>query len=232
MRIGVVLGAAVAATVVTGFASAAGITLTSGPTISDCGGQAIAPASMTLTCADANYGLAAMKWQNWGAASAKGSGSASANDCTPNCAAGKFASFPVTATASGIATCLSGRTQYTRLVLTYSGVRPAGIAVTSTWKFPCDEAGPGPAIAAKAVAKQELTLTGTGWQKSAGCKPTVAVGFADRTKPFASAKVGANYGFKLELVDVRTGAVIVARQTCTTRALGARLYESAITTTS
>ena len=231
MKIGVVWAAVVAAAVVAGFASAAGITLTSGPTISDCGAQAIAPASMTLTCADANYGLAAMKWQSWGAARTTGSGSASANNCTPNCAAGKFESYPVTATASAVDTCLSGRKQYTRLVLTYAGARPAGIAATSTWRFPCDATGPGSTITAKAAAKNQLTLTGTGWQKSAGCKPTVAVGFADKTKPFASAKVGANYGFKLTLVDVRAGAVIVARQTCTTRALGARLYESAIKTT-
>jgi len=219
---------AVAAAVLTGLASAAGITLTSGPTISDCGGQAIAPVSMTLTCADANYGLAAMKWRNWGTARATGSGSASANDCTPNCAAGKFESYPVSATASGIATCLSGRKQYTRLVLTYSGARPTGIAATSTWKFPCDAPEPGSTITAKATVKDQFTLTGTGWRKGAGCESTVEVGFADKPAPFESPKVGANYGFKLALVDIRAGTVIVARQICTTAAIGTRLYESAV----
>ncbi len=229
MRVAIVCGAVALAVAagVAGSASGAGITLTTGPTISDCGGQAVAPSSLTLACADANYGLAAMKWASWGSAKATGSGSARANDCTPNCAAGTFHSYPVRATASAVATCRSGRKQYTRLVLTYPGSRPKGIGVTDTWTFPCD-AGPGPTITAKAAAKSRLTLTGTGWQKRAGCKRTVEIGFADKTTPFASAKVGANYGFTLTLVDIRAGSVIVARQTCTTAALGARLYESAI----
>jgi hypothetical protein len=229
MRIGVVCGAAVVAAVVASFASAAGITLTAGPTVSDCGGQAVAPSSLTLTCADANYGLAAMKWVDWGSAQTVGAGSVRANNCTPNCAAGTFQSYPVLATASAVATCLSGRKQYTRLVLKYPSSRPKGIGVTDTWKFPCDAAGPGPTITTKAAAKSRLTLTGSGWQKGFGCKPTVSVGFADKPTPFASAKVGANYGFKLTLVAVRAGAVVVARQTCTTAAVGARLYESALT---
>lgn len=220
------LAAALAACVV-GSASGAGITLTTGPTIPDCGGQAVAPSSLTLTCADANYGLTTMKWASWGAPKATGTGSARANDCTPNCAAGTFHSYPVSATASAVATCRSGRKQYTRLTLTYPGARPKGIGVTDTWTFPCD-AGPGPTIAARAAAKNQVTLTGTGWQRSAGCKRTVEIGFADKTTPFASAKVGANYGFTLTLVDIRAGSVVVARQTCTTTALGARLYESAI----
>ena len=232
MKIGVVLGAAVAAlVVVAGVASAAGITLTSGPTISDCGGQAVAPSSLTLTCADANYGLASLKWGGLGRwRTATGTGSARANDRTPNCAAGTFLSYPVLATASSVATCLSGRKQYTRLVLKYPGARPKGIGVTDVWKFPCDAAGPGPTIVVKATAKNQLTLTGTGWAEERRLQaPTVSVGFADKTTPFASPKVGANYGFKLTLVDVRAGAVIVARQTCATIAAGARLYESAIT---
>jgi hypothetical protein len=227
MRIGALCGVAVAATVVTGFASAGGITLTSGPTIPDCAGQAVAPSLMTLSCADGNYGLAGMKWQNWGAATTRGSGTARANDCTPNCAAGKIQNFPVVATTSAIRTCRSGRKQYTQLVLNYSGSRPAGLGATDTWKFPCDAPGPGPTVTTKTAAKNELTLTGAAWEQGIGCS-RVDVGFADKTTSFASAKVGANNGFKLTLVDVRAGAVIVARQTCTSAAIGPRLYESAI----
>jgi hypothetical protein len=230
MRFGVVccLAIAAACVIVAGSASAAGITLTSGPTIPDCGGQAVAPGSITLTCADANYGLAGMKWQSWGAAKTRGSGTSRANDCTPNCASGTFHNFPVVATASAARTCRSGRKQYTRLVLSYSGSRPTGIGSTDTWKFPCDAAGPGSTITAKSTAKNQVTLTGAGWLKGAGCGPKVEVGFADKATPFASPKIGANYGFKLTLVDVRAGSVIVARQTCATAAIGARLYESAI----
>lgn len=227
MRIGVVCGVAAIAAVLAGVASATGITLTSGPTISDCGAQVLAPSSITLTCADANYGLTTMKWQNWGSATASGSGMATANDCTPNCAAGTFHSYAVRATASAVQTCLSGRKQYTRLVVSYPGARPKGIGATDTWPFPCDAAGPGSTITAKAALKNQLTLTGTGWQEGSGCSRTVAVGFADKPKPFASPRVGARDGFRLTLVDVRPGSVIVARQTCTKPDLGPRLYESA-----
>lgn len=216
------------AAVVTAFASAAGITLTSGPTIPDCGAQALAPSSLTLTCADANYGLTGTKWQHWGAATASGSGKATANDCTPNCAAGTFHSYAVQVTASAIRTCRSGRKQYTRLVLFYPGTRPKGIGATDTWPFPCDAPGPGSTITAKAIVKNQLMLTGTGWQKGSGCSRTVTIGFHDKATPFASPRVGAGDGFKLTLVDVRAGSVIVARQTCTKPDLGTRLYESAI----
>jgi hypothetical protein len=228
MRFGVVCGTAVIAAVMTAFASAAGITLRSGPTIPDCGAQALSPSSLTLTCADANYGLTTMKWQHWGAATALGSGMATANDCTPNCAAGTFHDYAVHVTASAIRTCLSGRKQYTRLVLSYPGARPKGIGATDTWPFACDAPGPGSTITAKASAKSQLTLTGTGWQEGSGCSRTVSVGFRDKAKPFASPRVGAGDGFRLTLVDIRAGSVIVARQTCTKPDLGSRLYESAI----
>jgi hypothetical protein len=110
------------------------------PTIPNCGSAAVAPKALTLACADANYGLVRMSWQAWGAAATAGMGSASANDCTPYCAAGHFHTYPVTATASSLRTC-HGRRQYTLLVLRYPGKRPPGIARTDTWKFPCLAAG-------------------------------------------------------------------------------------------
>jgi hypothetical protein len=227
MKVGAVLGAILAAAVVAGVASAGGVTLTSGPTLSDCGGQAVEPALFTLACGDGNYALAGMTWQHWGSATTTGSGVGRANDCTPNCAAGKFQTFPVEATASTIRTCRSGRKQYTKLVLRYPGSRPKGIGVTDTWTYPCDAAGPGSVITATVKPKDHLLVTGVGWQRGAGCSPTVSLAFADKAKPFASPKVGTTYGFQMTLLDIRAGSVIVARQECTTP-VGTRLYESAI----
>jgi hypothetical protein len=111
------------------------------PTIPNCGHAVVAPKTLTLACADANYGLARMSWRRWGDATATGSGVASANDCTPYCAAGHFHTYPVTATASLLRTCSPGKrvgpAQYTLLVLRYPGKRPAGVGRTDTWKFPC-----------------------------------------------------------------------------------------------
>jgi hypothetical protein len=221
--------ALVTAVVVTGLATAAGITLTSGPTIPDCGSQALSPAAITLACGDGNYGLAGFKWQHWGAATSYGSGSARANDCTPDCAAGTFHSYDVLATASSVRTCRSGRKQYTKLVLHYVTTRPKGIGATDTWKFACDAAGPGPTLTATAKPGNRLLLAGAGWPLGAGCSSTVSVGFNDKTTPFASPKIGSGDGFALLLMDIRAGAIIVGREQCTTAALGARLYESAIT---
>jgi hypothetical protein len=230
MRTIAAVGATLAAVVAIGTASASGISLTTGPTLPDCGAQELAPWGMALACGDGNYGLSALKWNDWGAASATATGSASANDCVPNCAAGTFHSYPVTATASAVSTCRSGRKQYTRLVLRYPGLRPKGIGATDVWKFPCDATGPGPTITAKPVAKNQLMLTGVGWQteKGDGCTPSVTLSFSDKTKPFASAKIGANDSFRLAVIDVRAGSIIVARQRCSTPAQGASLNESAI----
>jgi len=112
------------------------------PTIPNCGLAVVAPKTLTLACADANYSLVRMSWQRWGAAATAGTGSASANDCTPYCAAGHFHTYPVTATASHLRTCHRKR-QYTLLVLRYPGKRPAGIGPTDTWKFPCLATGHG-----------------------------------------------------------------------------------------
>ncbi len=88
-----------------------------------------------------NYGLVRHELaQAWGEpATAGGTGSASANDCTPYCAAGHFHTYPLTATASRLRTCATGKRpgQYTLLVLRYPGKRPAGVGRTDTWKFPC-----------------------------------------------------------------------------------------------
>jgi hypothetical protein len=54
------------------------------------------PTSYVLFCADANAEFTHLSWQDWGEATAYGTGIARWNDCTPNCAAGTWKSQPVT----------------------------------------------------------------------------------------------------------------------------------------
>jgi len=93
----------------------------------NCGPLASAPEELVITCADANYELAGLHWHGWGTARATATGTARANDCTPNCAAGHFHSYRMTAVADKLRSCGAARV-YGRLTITYAGPRPKGIA--------------------------------------------------------------------------------------------------------
>jgi hypothetical protein len=57
--------------------------------------QQTRPSSFVLTCADANDVLADLHWVSWGSTAAFATGIEQINNCTPNCAAGKFINYPV-----------------------------------------------------------------------------------------------------------------------------------------
>ncbi len=107
--------------------------------VSNCGHLVQHPAAIVLTCADANYELAGLKWRGWTTGSATATGSVHANDCTPNCAAGKFHAYPVSVVADRLGICKSKRV-YLRLTLTYPGKRPAGHRKREAWTFTCASA--------------------------------------------------------------------------------------------
>ncbi|MFY9783365.1 MAG: hypothetical protein WAK12_07515 [Acidimicrobiales bacterium] len=54
------------------------------------------PTGYVLFCADANAEFTHLAWQDWGDATAYGSGVVRWNDCTPSCAGGTWKSLPVT----------------------------------------------------------------------------------------------------------------------------------------
>jgi hypothetical protein len=54
------------------------------------------PTTYVVFCADANGEFTNLTWQDWGDATAYATGIARWNDCTPNCASGKWKSEPVT----------------------------------------------------------------------------------------------------------------------------------------
>jgi hypothetical protein len=104
--------------------------------INNCGPLVSAPKSLVLACADANYGLAGLTWHSWGHASAAATGKATANDCTPDCAAGHFHSYPASVSVSGLKACGKAR-YYSRLTITYPGKRPAGVGKRDVHTLPC-----------------------------------------------------------------------------------------------
>lgn len=104
--------------------------------IPDCGPLASAPHDLLIACADANYSLANLAWSHWGARTATATGVARANDCTPNCAAGHFHSYRMTATVDELRSCGTART-YERLTVTYPAARPKGIAKRDVIPLSC-----------------------------------------------------------------------------------------------
>jgi hypothetical protein len=57
--------------------------------------QQTRPSLFILTCADAGDVLAGLHWVSWASAAAFATGIEQINDCTPDCAAGKFIKYPV-----------------------------------------------------------------------------------------------------------------------------------------
>jgi hypothetical protein len=104
--------------------------------INNCGPLVSAPPELVLACGDANYLLANLKWRGWGKPTATATGVARANTCTPNCAAGKFRSYRMTATASKLSTCGKAR-YYATLTIVYPGARPAGTAKRDVHTLGC-----------------------------------------------------------------------------------------------
>jgi len=104
--------------------------------IDACGPIVSAPKSLVLACADANYGLVRLHWHGWGSGEATATAAVRVNDCTPNCAAGRFHTYTVTVTADHLRACGSART-YERLTIVYSGSRPQGIAKRDVHALGC-----------------------------------------------------------------------------------------------
>jgi hypothetical protein len=76
------------------------------------------PASIVVACADANFSIDHLRWSSWGTHGAAGRGTAHVNDCTPNCAAGHFHSFPIAVRLSKVVQCAKGRHEFSRIAWT------------------------------------------------------------------------------------------------------------------
>jgi len=90
------------------------------------------PSTFTMTCADSNYSLVGLHWQNWGAARAVATGDASMSNCSPDCAAGQAPDYRVQVTASDPVEGPSGP-EYERLSITYLKAPPRGVSNPDVW---------------------------------------------------------------------------------------------------
>lgn len=63
------------------------------------------PEEIVTACADGNYKITNIQWQNWNAPEATGRGTARINNCDPTCAEGHFEDFPVTVKVSSVTEC-------------------------------------------------------------------------------------------------------------------------------
>ena len=96
------------------------------------------PTQIVVTCADANTVLRGISWKSYGGDTASGSGTANVNACDPNCAAGKFQTFPAAVKLSLPKDCRKDVRQFTHLVLTYTGAKPQGASASLTEDYPCN----------------------------------------------------------------------------------------------
>jgi len=94
--------------------------------VGDCTKSQAHPATIVIFCADANASLTHLHWSSFGGPSASGSGRYSVNDCTPNCAAGKFHSYPIRLVLSKAKLCPDHVDDYRRADITFTAARPPG----------------------------------------------------------------------------------------------------------
>jgi hypothetical protein len=104
--------------------------------IDDCtaapplGEQSVAkPASITLACADGGLGIGDLVWSAWTASGATGTGRVWANDCTPNCAEGKFHYYPAAISLSGVKDTTKDGLLFSRVTVTYQIADPTAPAL-------------------------------------------------------------------------------------------------------
>jgi len=92
----------------------------------------VRPATIIIACADANLALTHLRWSNFGGRTASAAGRYSANDCTPNCAAGHFHAYAVHVVLSNARPCPDKHDDYRSAALTFAGTRPPGIRSSNT----------------------------------------------------------------------------------------------------
>ena len=107
--------------------SASSTSVTSSTVWFDCTHHGLVqPSDYVLTCADAGSVLDHLVWQSWTAQRAVATGVHELNNCTPNCAQGKFIDYPavVTLWRSEPAAGQPGEKYFTRITVRYTGPRP------------------------------------------------------------------------------------------------------------
>lgn len=97
------------------------------PVVFTCLNHAVVrPGSYMLACADGGHLLTGLSWQSWTPASATATGRDEQNDCVPDCARGKFHSYPaiVVLWRSEPVAHHPGETYYSRVTVLYPDAHP------------------------------------------------------------------------------------------------------------
>jgi hypothetical protein len=69
------------------------------------------------TSADGSGYVTDITWSGWADATATGTGTLEANNCTPNCAQGTYTGYPATVTVSGLSAYGSNIEAYSKMVV-------------------------------------------------------------------------------------------------------------------
>ncbi len=105
-------------------------------TVPDCLGRPVVkPAEVVLACADAGLGVRKISWLGWGSAVTAGVGTAFANDCTPNCAAGHFHTYRAVLVLGGSQRC-AGRLAYRTAAVAIVGSPPPAWSTAADATYP------------------------------------------------------------------------------------------------
>lgn len=81
------------------------------------------PGDIVIACADGGLGVEKLTWTRWGTITATGHGELYENLCQPNCAEGKFGTYPVLVRLSRVKTSPRGA-YFSELTVTWEGRRP------------------------------------------------------------------------------------------------------------
>jgi hypothetical protein len=134
-----VVGACVAALAVSG--AAAGAVPARPTAVPDCVGKpTVRPSEIVLACADAGLGVRGLRWLGWGDPTAAGIGTASANDCTPDCAAGHFHTYRAVLLLGGRQRC-GAATAYRTATVAIVGEPPPAWSTAAEATYPLRCAG-------------------------------------------------------------------------------------------
>lgn len=102
-----------------------------------CTNPTYKPRQIIVTCADANTVVRGITWTAYGDNTAAGRGTANVNTCVPNCASATYRPYPAAVALSRPKDCSKKTTQFTHLVVTYTGARPPSGGSTIQEDFPC-----------------------------------------------------------------------------------------------
>ena len=94
--------------------------------VGNCTKSQVRPPAIIIACADDNLSLTRLHWSSFGGTTAHGSGQYYVNDCTPDCAGGRFHSYPIELVLSSAKPCPDGRDDYRTATISFTSTRPSG----------------------------------------------------------------------------------------------------------